>query len=408
VVTVNSLDRLQAWTRNRFVMAGLALACFEPAIGSSIARLLRHGRWFSDWEAVVCAAHALRTGQNPYAAHLACPGLDPEPYVYAPQVARAFEPLAGWLGVDGLRTAGLVVIVPAMLALFRYVVVRSFKHAPPPARLLGFAAVRGSTVSTGNIGFLMQAVVVWARLAFRARWPFVAGVIAGALIKPIFLANLLVLLVEDRPILERMRAFLTSALAGLAIVAGMMLTAGPLFGPWTAALHDVVLTQQPGVGFAKLAAFIGLGQGGMVSIGLYVILSAALTAAVMAIAQWGGLADNERVLLGLGLAQLINPRLNDYDLYLLFPALALAVYALQARFPTTFQRLGWLYLALTVGNILAITFSVKALKDVPATYAGAFALVVTSGVAVAWPHRATLRRQVARTVMAALPSRRLG
>ncbi len=408
MVTVDILDRLQAWTRNRFVMAGLAVACFEPAIGSSIARLMHHARWFSDWETVVCAAHALGAGQNPYAAHLACPGLDPEPYVYAPQIARAFEPLVGWLGIDGLRTVGLCVIVPAMLALFWYVVVRPFRHAPLPARLLGFAAVRGSTVSTGNIGFAMQALVVWTRLAFRARWPFVAAVIAGALIKPIFLANLLVLLVEDRPIRERMRAFALSALAGLVAVGAVMLTAGPLFGDWTAALHDVVLTQQPGVGFAKLAAFIGLNGGGLVSLGLYAVLSAALTGAVVAIAEWGALAGDERVLLGLGLAQLINPRLNDYDLYLLFPALALAVFAVQARYPAVFRRLGWLYLALTLGNILAITFSVKALKDIPATYVGACALVVISGIAVAWPHRATLRRTVERTVMAALPGRRAG
>ncbi len=406
-MTVDAFRQIQAWTRNRFVAIGLVLLCFEPAIGASLARLLHHGRWFSDWEAVVCAAHALRTGQNPYTAHIDCPGLDPAAFVYAPQVARVFAPVVGVLGIDGARLLGLCLILPGMAYVVWYVVARRFENLPLSARLMGFAAVRGSTVSTGNIGFPMQALAIWARLAFRARWPFVAAVVAGALVKPIFLVNLLVLLVEDRPVVERLRAFLVSALAGLAVVTAVLLTAGPLFAAWNMSLHDVVLTQQPGSGFAKLADFIGLGSGGPLALGLYAMISLVLTAAVMAIAEWGDLADDERVLLGLGLAQLINPRLNDYDLYLLFPGLALAVMALRRGNALVFRRLSWLYVALTIGNILAITFSVKALKDLPSTYVGACALVVISGAVVAWPHRVRLRRRV-EVALAILPGSRAG
>ena len=391
---MDAFRHIQAWTQNRLVAIGLALLCFEPAIGASLQRLLHHGRWFSDWEAVVCAGHALRSGQNPYAEHIVCPGLDPAAFVYAPQVARVFAPVVGWLGIDGARLFGLCLILPAMAYVFWYILARRFPNLPMSARLLGFATVRGSTVSTGNIGFPMQALAIWARLAFRARWPFVVAVVAGALIKPIFLANLLVLLVEDRPIVERVRGFLISALAGLAVVTLVLLTAGPLFADWNLSLHAIVLTQQPGSGFAKLADFIGLGGGGPLALGLYGLISLALTGAVMAIAEWGELAGDERVLLGLGLAQLINPRLNDYDLYLLFPGLALAVMALRRCNPAVFARLSWLYVALTAGNILVIMVSVKALRDVPATYVGACALVVTAGIAVAWPHRLRLRRRV--------------
>ena len=404
---MDAFSQIQAWCRNRFVAALLLLLALEPAISATVTRLLRHRHWFSDWDAVVCAAQAVRTGQNPYSLDLNCPGLDPAGYVYAPQIAKGFAPVIGWLGLDGARWLGLVLILPAMAFLIWYVLVRRFDHLPASARLMGFAAVRGSTLSTANIGFPMQALAVWARLAFREkRWPFVAAVILGGLIKPIFLANLLVLLVEDRPIFDRLRAFTVSAMAGTAAIAAMVLTAGPLFTDWTIALHEIVLTEQPGVGFAKLAAFAGLGSNSVVSLGLFVVISGALTASVMAIAQWGRLTADERVLLGLGLAQLINPRINDYDLYMLFPALALAVMALRTVDTAMFRRLSWLYVALTVGNVLAVTLAVKALRGVPATYVAACALVITSGMVCVLPRAAEIRRNVDQTVAAAMPGRR--
>ncbi len=400
---MDAFSQIQTWSRNRFVAAFLALVCLEPALSAPLTRWLRHRRWFSDWEAVVCAGRALHLGQNPYSEHLACPGLDPAAFVYMPQIARAFAPVTGWLGVEGARWLGLAVILPATAYLIWYVLVRRFAHLPLSARLMGFAAVRGSTLSTANVGFAMQALAVWASLTLRkARWPFVAAVIAGALIKPIFLANLLVLLVEDRPIADRLKAFGVSAFAGLAAVAVMMVTAGPLLHDWMTMLHQVVLTEQPGVGFAKLATFVGLNNSGAPALILYAVLSAALVAAAMAIAEWGELAADERVFLGLGLAQLINPRINDYDLYLLMPALALAALALRRRAPVMFRRMSWLYVAVAVGNVLAVTIPVKALNHVPGTYAGACALVLTSAVALALPHRAALQRQVSQT-LAAMP-----
>ncbi len=392
---MDAFSRFSLWSRNRFVAWILALICLEPAISSTITRFLRHRRWFSDWETVICAANALKSGHTPYNMHLACPGLDPEPYVYAPQVARLFEAPVTWWGLDGARTVGLLLIVPAMAFVIWYVVIRRFRNLPLSAKLLGFAAVRGSTLSTGNIGFAMQALAVGALLRFkRARWPFIAAVIAGAAIKPIFLANLLVLLVEDRPIFERMKTFLIAAAIGLIAVATVLLTAGPLANDWSLMLHQVVLTQQPGIGFAKLVDAVGLHNDSPLAMGGFVLIAGALTAAVMAIAEWGGLNNDERILLGLGLAQLINPRLNDYDLYLMYPALALAAMAVKARDPRLFVRLSWLYVALTLGNVLAAVAGIKALAHLPATYVGGCALVILSGAATAAPHREAIKRTI--------------
>lgn len=396
---MDAFSRFSLWSRNRFVAWSLALICLEPAISSTITRFLRHRRWFSDWETVICAANALKSGHTPYNLHLACPGLDPEPYVYAPQIARLFGAPVTWWGLDGARTMGLLLILPAMAFVIWYVVARRFANLPLSARLLGFAAVRGSTLSTGNIGFVMQALVIGALLKFRrARWPFIAVVIAGAAVKPIFLANLLVLLVEDRPVIDRLKTFMIAAAIGLASVAVVILTAGPLANDWSLMLHQVVLTQQPGIGFAKLVDAVGLHNDSALAIGGFVLITGALTASIMAIAQWGGLESDERILLALGLAQLINPRLNDYDLYLMYPALALAVMALRTRDPRLFVCLSWLYVALTVGNVLAAMAGIKALAHLPATYAGACALVILSGLATAAPHRQAIQRTVERAL----------
>lgn len=325
-------------------MAGLFGVVFLfPILGNVISRLTRkHGWWLNDYDALICGAHSVGLGQSPYSLTPVCEGIRPAPFVYAPQVGEVFAPLVNGLGFAGARWVFLIALLPALAVLVWFGLVKAMPKAPFWLRLMTFAAINGSVFACGNIGLILHAVVIAAALNIpRTRLPFVAVVILGALVKPVFLTYLVVLLLEKRPLGLRLRDFGLSAALGLAAVAWLMLDAGPFGAAWHATLNAIVIQQQPGIGLFSYTSLIGLPAASPIAQLLYILFAAVIAISGLVLAEWGEFDTGERVVLGLGVAQLLNPRLMDYDLFVLTPAVVMVVMQARAFGPKIFAWVSW-------------------------------------------------------------------
>ena len=341
------VDRLTA----RAWMAGLfALVFLFPILGNVISRLTRkHGWWLNDYDALICGAHSIGLGQSPYSLNPVCDGIRPAPFVYAPQVGAFFAPLVNGLGFAGARWVYLIPLVPALGVLVWFALKYTLPKAPFWLRLMTFAAINGSVLACGNIGLVLHAVVVLAALNLKRTRPlFVVAVVVGALVKPVFLTYLIVLLMEERTVGVRVRDFAASAALGLAAVAWLMLDAGPFGAQWHAILNAIVIQQQPGIGLFSYTSLIGFPAASPIAMALYLPFAAVIAISGLVLAEWSGFDARERVVLGLGLAQLLNPRLMDYDLFLLTPAMVLVVMQARTFGPRAFALASWAFVGVLV------------------------------------------------------------
>ena len=332
-------------------MAGLfAFVFLFPILGNVISRLTRkHGWWLNDYDALICGAHSVGLGQSPYSLNPVCEGLRPAPFVYAPQVGAVFAPLVNGLGFAGARWVYLIPLLPALCVLVWFALGKVLPKAPFWLRLMTFAAINGSVFACGNIGLVLHAIVIAAALNLnRTRIPFVAAVILGALVKPVFLTYLIVLLMQDRPMGLRLRDFTISAALGLGAVAWLMLDAGPFGAAWHAVLNAIVIQQQPGIGLFSYTSLIGFPAASPVALILYLPFAAVIAISGLVVAEWSGFDAGERVVLGLGVAQLLNPRLMDYDLFVLTPAVVLIVMQAKAFGPRAFAWATWAFAGVLV------------------------------------------------------------
>ncbi len=334
-----------------------------PILGNVASRLTRkHGWWLNDYDALICGARAVGHGLSPYSLHPVCQGLRPAPFVYAPQVGTAFAPLVDGLGFAGARWTYLAVLLPALACLVWFALIKAMPKAPFWPRLMTVAAINGSVFACGNIGLVLHALVIAAALNLkRARWPFVAAVILGALVKPVFLTYLIVLLIEDRPVISRLRAFGLSAVLGLGAVAAVILDPGPFGAAWHTTLNAIVIDQQPGVGLFSYTSLVGLSAASPFAQIAYVLFAGVIAACGLVLAEGGGFDAGERVVLGLGVAQLLNPRLVDYDLMVLTPAMVMIVMQARTFGPKTFARVTWTF---TATLLFGVAVNVAGLNDI--------------------------------------------
>jgi hypothetical protein len=336
-----------------------------PILGNVISRLTRkHGWWLNDYDALICGAHSIGIGQSPYGLNPVCDGIRPAPFVYAPQVGDVFAPLVNGLGFGGARWVYLIPLVPALFVLVWFGLAKAMPKAPFWPRLMTFAAINGSVFACGNIGLVLHAIVIVAALNIRrSRLPFIAAVIIGALVKPVFLTYLIVLLLEERPLAPRLRDFALSAVLGLGAVAGLMLTAGR-FGPaWHAILDAIVIQQQPGIGLFSYTSLIGFPAASPVAQALYIPFAAVIAVSALVLAEWGDFDAGERVVLGLGVAQLLNPRLMDYDLFVLTPAVVMVVMQARAFGPKVFAWVSWAFAGVLVFAVVINSLGGPHLND---------------------------------------------
>ncbi|ESQ80458.1 hypothetical protein [Asticcacaulis sp. YBE204] len=301
-----------------------------PVWSSLLGRLTKGKWWFNDFDALICGADHLRRGLSPYSLEPVCEGLKPAPYVYAPQVGKALVPLIEMFGLGGLKAGYAVVLIALIAFTFWFALIKKWPGVPLIWRVLGFGLLTGSSIASGNIGLFFHALLLIAALNIkRSIWPFLALVLIGAVIKPFLLTYLIVPMLLDRPLWQRLAISVPAAIAGIAVVGLTFATAGPLSVEWHALMSSVVVNEQTGMSWFGWMDALGITTTSPLSfIGLLVILIA-LSLAGIVIAELSEASDLERTVMGVTLAILLSPRVMDYDLLIVPLGMALLVMASQ-------------------------------------------------------------------------------
>lgn len=303
--------------------------CTLPLISGLLGRLIKQKPWFVDFDAIACAGITLSQGGNPYSLSPACEGLRPAVFVYAPVIAESLSAVVMFMGLEGFRAAYILLWLMSLTGIGFYV----WKSNDQDWRLKlpVFALLTGGSLASGNIALLLHGLILAAALTLPRRVsPFILAVTVAALIKPTLLTYLIVLAYLDKPLRWRIGTLAAGTLSGLAGYALISTGHSDLHSHWHTALDQVVLSQQPGISFFSWIDAAGLGHTALpalIGLGLFMIT---LSLSGLALAELGRVGPSGRLAIGLGMAQLLNPRLMDYDLLLVIPLLVTAVSLSQA------------------------------------------------------------------------------
>ena len=392
---MNALSYIRRMTGRPWRLWLFGFLFLFPTIGNLMARITKHGKWLNDYDAIACGAHSLSLGQSPYSLAPVCAGLHPSAFVYAPQVAALFVPFVNAFGTVGSRMAYLVPLVPLTALVLWYMLAKAYPRSPWQFRLMTMAAINGSAIICGNIGFLLHGLVIAGALMIRrSRIPFIAAVALAAMVKPVFLTYLVVLAYEDRKLWLRGATLAAGAVVGLAAVALVMVTAGPLGPAWHASLSSVVMHDQPGISFLALTSALGLGTTTPAALVLLAVYTVIMALGGLVLAEWGGLTAQERVMVGIGIAQLVNPRLQDYDMYMLAPFIATVVMMSQPMGEKTFTWVSWIFAGVLIVGVLQNIFELRFLHRAPLTVFVYSLLTLYVAGRLALQHQARIRALV--------------
>lgn len=317
----------------------LAFAPFALPILLGVGGRIAKRAWpLNDFDAVACAAWRSAHHLPLYAQGLSCPGGHPAAYVYLPQLAWLLAPLAHGPTVTGARIAYGLVYVAIVAALIWAVALRRSPAAPRGLRFAGLALVTGGSLTCGNLAAPCHALVLGAGLtAKRSVWPLAFAIVLVSLIKPVLLTYLLIFAYQPEPWPTRARRIGFALLLAALAAAVVWTTGGESLIAWRAALTHTVIETQTGVGFLDLAARLGFRGNELGVQAVFVVFAGLMSLAGLAIAEGRALSREARLYLAIGLAQLVDPRLMDYDLIMLAPAMA--VLAVNAP-PVWRSRLG--------------------------------------------------------------------
>ncbi|UDF04623.1 hypothetical protein [Asticcacaulis sp. AND118] len=300
--------------------------CTLPLLAGLTGRAVKNKPWFMDYEAVACGGLTLIRGGNPYDLTPACAGMKPAVFVYSPPVAEALAHILMQVGAEGFRLIYMGLWLTALLALMIYALIHALPEVDIRFKLPVFALLTGGTLASGNIAILLHGLVLAGALVLPRRvTPFILCVCVAAAVKPTLLTYLIVLAYLDKPALWRAVLIAASSAAGLGFSLFLLNHHSPLADQWHATIDQIVLTEQPGIGYFAWIDGLGLEAATPAALALLPVLMIALSVAGLAIAELGHLKSGERLALGLGMAQLLNPRLMDYDLLPLIPLAALIV-----------------------------------------------------------------------------------
>ncbi|MDC7684313.1 hypothetical protein PQU92_13580 [Asticcacaulis sp. BYS171W] len=371
---------------------GLILAFTLPLTAGVIGRIVKGRPWLVDFDAYACAAETVGRGQSPYSLTPVCEGLSPTPYVYAPQIARAFAPLLDLIGHDAARGLYLLGLCLALAYIGWVGMIKAFPKASPLLRIPVYGVLTGSSIASGNIGIILHGLILCGLFQLdRRRWPFIAAVIFGALFKPTLLTCLLVLLCQDRPWRSRLGVGLAAGVLGIAAYATLVLTAGAWGDDWKASLAQIVMTEQPGIGLLAWLSWTGLTPDAPLSMGLALIYMAGVALTGLLIAEFGRLNGEERLLFGLGIAQLVNPRLMDYDILYVAPCLVILLRLTRQTGRTGYRWLSWAFLALFTGILLINLLDGDAIPIIPLSVLSFTLLLTTTAGLMLWARRGRIR-----------------
>lgn len=343
----------------RYTPLWWGLACTLPLISGLLGRLIKQKPWFVDFDAIACAGMTLSQGGNPYSLSPACEGLRPAVFVYAPVIAESLSAIILFMGLEGFRATYALLWFAALTGIGVYI----WKSNDQDWRLKlpVFALLTGGSLASGNIALLLHGLILAAALSLPKRaTPFIITVTLAALIKPTLLTYLIVLVYLDKPLRWRIGTLAAGTITGLAGYVLISTGNSDLHTHWHTALDQVVLSQQPGISFFSWIDATGLNHTAplsLIGLGLFMVI---LSLSGLALAELGKVGPSGRLAIGLGMAQLLNPRLMDYDLLLVIPLLVTAVSLSQAT-GQTWAR----YSLLTLNGLMASVLILNMLDAPP-------------------------------------------
>lgn len=341
-------DWLERYTRKPWQIGLWAFFFTMPVWSSLLGRLLKGKWWFNDFDALICGADHLRRGLSPYSLAPVCEGLNPAPYVYAPQVGQAFAPLLDALGFSGLKALYAIALLAVLGFTFWFILIRKWPRIPLIWRLLGFGILTGSSIASGNIGLMLHGLILIAALNLhRSVLPFVLMVLLAACIKPFLLTYMIVLMFTEQPLRTRLLQTAAASLTGAGLVAALLLSA-PYAAEWSALRDSIVAQEQSGMSWFSWMNALGLDTYAPLSLGGLVVYLALTTLCGLSIAERSGASRTERILIGLTFALLLNPRLMDYDLLLMPLGMALIVTLSLSAGTQAFRLISLSYLGLSI------------------------------------------------------------
>lgn len=250
-LTVDAASWLSARLRTPKAIGWYIFAFTLPLSSGLIGRIIKDRPWLVDFDALACAGNHMTRGLSPYDITPFCQGMKATPYVYAPQIAGIFGHMIEALNYNALKALYLLALAIALIFIGWVGMVRTLPNAPNALRIPVYAILTGGSVASGNIGILLHAIILLCALNLhKHRWPFIVAVIFGAFFKPTLMTYFIVLLYQDRPLKSRLGFGILAGVAGIAAYVSLMLFAGPLAVDWKQSLDQIVLTEQPGIGFS--------------------------------------------------------------------------------------------------------------------------------------------------------------
>ena len=310
-------------------------------------------RWFFDLDAVLCGGWRVAHQASAFNEGMACPGGDPEPYMYLPQMAAVLAPFLRGPDISFLRgilgPMSMVGVVGVMWFLFA----KPMEGASMVMRSPMLALVNGGALVCGNVAVICHGLVVGVAFLLPKRPLLLIGsIVAIAVIKPVFLTYLIIFAYQAEPLKIRAARVGGGVLLAILVGAAVVATAGPDLVAWRAALAERPLGDQPGFGFLTILKVLDLPPTHIMGLAAYGLFAGLACLGGLAIVEVRNLAPRARLMLAIAVAQIVNPRLMSYDLALLAP-LAIAFEATPDHLRSRFRMV-----ALVIGiAIVPVQFS---------------------------------------------------
>ncbi|BEV12641.1 hypothetical protein ATDW_31370 [Asticcacaulis sp. DW145] len=359
----DALTWLQAHTQKKSTRFWFLFLISFSVVSHLLGRLVKGKWWMNDFDALICGADYMRRGLSPYVHEPMCEGLKAAPYVYAPQIGAFLRPVIEVTGLTGARWLYAPFLIAALLVIAWYGLKRSFPNLPLHIRLLGYTIVSGSAVSCGNIAVICHAAAIGTALMIRrTRLPFLLVVLVSSIIKPVFLTYLIVLMYDARPLRSRLVWSAAGAAIGIGLYVWIGRTAGPLYEVWQKIIYDITLIEQPGYTFLAWAEWIGLRADHPATLIAFAVYFPIMALAGLLLCDLGKLSLDTRLLIGLGMAQLINPRMMSYDMLFLPTMLAAVVMVARDYGERIFSPVSWTFLWIGVAGFFMAVLPIKDFK----------------------------------------------
>ena len=320
------LPYLATWRAFRANLAAGGYVFFAvPLVFGLLAKLLHSRMWFGDYQAIACAGQKVLQNAPLYSLNLKCAGMHASSFVYIPGVAQTAAFLEALLTERGffwlyltLFTASLCALI--WLSFFSRQTFGNWRERFPFMVLLS-----GSAVMWGNVAVILHAgLLACALLIETLPWLFVAVVAIAAWVKPVFLTYLIVVLIADRPVRQRLALCATGLVAGLLPTVVFATIGGEQSQDWFQLLSHFVYEETPGSGFFGWLALLGISSDSMAVQIAYLAFAGLLALSGVSLAEGLRMSGRERLWLGLSLAALLIPRIMSQDVFLLAPGLVAA------------------------------------------------------------------------------------